>query len=218
MANASEALDSARVYLNDTAKNMWTDAKLLPYLKEAYRDMLINLWLNGIPIQKEKTSSPITVAIGILTLTLPADFIEPIKLKERLALSNDGYVDMFEKAFEPDVQQTTELRYWAFREGGIQFVGSTTAREVLLFYWKTLTIPTEAGNPLGFTFAEVFLGPKTAAYAAGSVGNPTLAEEANALAEIKFDVILRANIKGQQSLPTRRVPYRRARRARVFTL
>src|SRR3990167_910066 len=105
MANAVDALDSARVYLNDTAKQNWSDVKLLPYLKEAYRDMLISLWLNGIPIMREKTSSPIDVAIGALTLTLPADFVEPIKLKERSDGTNDSYVDMHEKVFEPDLEQ-----------------------------------------------------------------------------------------------------------------
>ncbi len=218
MATAQEAIDSARVYLNDVNAQMWTDAKLFPRLKEAYRDLLIELWLQGIPVIREKTSVPITVNIGATTLTLPADLLEPIKLKERPFGSSETFVPMEEKDFEPDFIASDTLRYWAWREEGIDLVGATTKREVLLFYWKTLTIPTVVGSTLGFIYAEIYLGPKTAAYAAGSVGNPTLAQEANALAESKLNKIIRANIKGQQSLPTRRIPYRRSRRTRVFSM
>lgn len=217
MANASEALNSARTYLNDVGASLWTDAILLPYLKEAFRDLLIDLYLNGIPVIREKSSSPITVAIGALTLTLPSDFLEPIKLKERLSGSSETYIDMVEKAFEPDTDQTDNLRFWAYREEAINFVGATTARQILLFYWKTLTIPTAENSLLGFIYAEIYLGPKTAAYAAASVGNITLAKEVSDIAEMKLDKVMRANIKGQQSLPVRRIPYRRGRGRRVFS-
>lgn len=223
MALASEALDSARVYLNDTANQIWSNTKLLPFLKEAYRDLLVQLWLNGIPVIKEKTSTPIEVAAGDLSLTLPADFIEPIRLKERLDGTSDSYSDMTEKEFEPDYSQSESLNYWAFREGAIQFVGATTAREILLYYWKSLTVPTAANSALGFTFAEIFLGPQTAGYASGSVGNLTLAGQLLyippdnlGVAGSKLDAIIRANIKGQQSLPARRIPFRRANRSRRF--
>jgi hypothetical protein len=218
MALASEALNSARTFLNDTGKQIWTDTKLLPFLKEAYRDLLIQLWLNGIPVLREDTTIPITVLTGAVVITLPADLLEPIGLKERLlgSTSIEDYAPMSEKAFEPDTVQTTELRYWSWREEQIQLVGALTDRQVLLRYWKTLTIPTSAASVLGFLFAEAYLGPKTTAYAAASTGNSTLAEEADSKAEIRLDQVIRANTKGQQSLPTRRIPYRRARRTRIF--
>lgn len=213
---AQDALDSARTYLNDAGASIWTNTILLPYLKEAYRDLLISLYLNSIPVVREKTSAPISVNAGTLTLTLPADLLEPIKLKERLFGSSESYIPMSEKDFEPDVEQTESLRFWAWREEAINFVGATTKRDVLLFYWKTLTLPTAGTSTLGFLYSEIYLGPRTAGYAAGSVGNPTLAKEAFDTSEIKLDKIIRANVKGQQALPTRRIPYRRGRRVRIF--
>jgi hypothetical protein len=220
MALASVALDSARTYLNDVNSQIWTDTVLLPYLKEAHRDMLLVLWLNGLPVIKEK-SSTINVTALATTLTLPSDLIEPIWLKERSQGSSDQWIEMTETEFEPDRNKETTLNYWTWREEVIAFVGATTNREVLLRYWKSLAAVTTASSALGFILAEAFLGPQTAGYAAGSVGNLTLAGELLfvqsqqvGVAGSKLDMIVRANVKGQQNLPARRIPYRRFSRSR----
>lgn len=224
MANASVAFSSARTYLNDTSSQIWTDAVLLPYLVEAHRDLLLVLWLNGLPVLREK-SAVIDIAALATTVTLPSDLIEPIWIKERAdgSTSNNDWVPMTETEFEPDIEKVETLRYWCWREQAINLVGATTAREVLLRYWKSLAEPTGASSALGFIFAEHFLGPQTAGYAAGSVGNTSLAAELlfvngqNAgIAGSKLDMIIRANIKGQQNLPARRIPYRRFARSRLL--
>ena len=223
MATAVTALESARSYLNDNGAQIWTDSALLPYLREAYRDLIMSLWLNGLPVIREKAAAPITVGVGVLFLTLPADLIEPIWLKERASGSSEDYIPMTETEFTPDFKQDTTLRYWDWRDEKINFIGATTAREVSLRYWKGLTVPTGANSSLGFIFAEIFLGPQTAAYASSSVGNTTLAGELGyvqgqrvGIAGSKLDMIIRANIKGQQNLPARRIPYRRFARSRLL--
>lgn len=209
MATAQAAVDSARTFLNDVAGQFWTDDRLIAHLKEAYRDLIISLEDNQIPIIKEKTSSAITVAIGALTLTLPADFLLPIKLKERLSGSSlvSDYTDMTEREWEPDVAQESALRVWSFREGAINFVGATTTRQVLLFYWKTLSVPTAVADQLIFNQAEMYLGPKTAEYAARSLGNITLAEECLSISGTRLEMVIATNVKNQQGLPARRIPY-----------
>lgn len=227
MANATVALDSARVYLNDVGQQIWTDTALIPYLKEAYKDLMIQLWLNGIPVIREKTSTPIVVPASStpVILTLPADLVEPIGLKERAQGSSEPWISMTETDFEPDTKPDVNLRYWAWREENINLVGATNNREVQLRYLKSLTIPTTTNSPLGFIFSEFFLGPQTAAYAAGSVGNVSLAQELlfihgsptqMGIAGAKLDGIIRANVKGQQNLPARRIPYRRFARSRLL--
>lgn len=222
---AAAAFSSARVYLNDANQQIWTDAVLLPYLKEAHKDLLLVLWLNGIPVIKEKSAAINVTAVSGLVVTLPTDLIEPISLKERLQTSTsvNDYVPMVEKDFEPDITQTETLRYWAWREETIALVGATTNRTVLLRYYKSIATITGASDSLGFIFAEAFCGPQTAAYAAGSVGNTSLASEllwVNSgnlgVAGGKLDMILRANIKGMQNLPARRLPYRRHSRAKFL--
>jgi hypothetical protein len=221
MATAATALDSARVYLNDVNAQIWTNAILLPYLKEAHNDLVLVLWLNGLPVLKEKSTSLAVTALQLDLDSQPADLVEPIWLKERSFGSSDDWIDMTEKDFEPDISQTSELRYWTWREDLIKFVGATTKREVLMRYWKSLTVLTAAGDSLGFIFSEFFLGPQTAAYAAGSVGNLTLAAELLfvkgvniGVAGAKLHMIIQGNIKGQQNLPARRIPYRRFSRSR----
>jgi len=223
MAQAIVALDSARTYLNDVQKQMWKDEVLLPHLKEAYRDLLQVLWLNGIPVIRERTDNPIVITAGVLTVPLPTDLIEPIWLKERAAGSSEAWLDMVETDFEPDRLKDIMLRYWAWREEQIQLLGATTNREISLRYWKLLAEPVLTTDPLRFIFAEVFLGPQTAGYAAGSVGNTTLAGELLyagdknvGIAGSKLDRIIRSNIKGQQNLPARRIPYRRFARSRLL--
>ena len=222
MATAASAFSSARTLLNDTNQQIWTDAVLLPYLKEAYHDLLLMLWLNGIPVLREKSAS-INVTAGILTLTLPSDHVEPIWLKERAQGSSEDWIPMTETEFEPDRNQENTLKYWAWREEAINFVGATTNRSVLLRYWKSLTDPVDGTSALGFIFSEFFLGPQTAGYAAGSVGNTTLAAELLfikdkniGIAGTRLDMIIKSNIKGQQNLPARRIPYRRFARSRLL--
>lgn len=217
MAIATVALDSARTYLNDVGKQIWTDAALLPFLKEAHKDLLMVLWLNGIPVIKEKSASINVTAVSGVTLSLPSDLLEPISLKERTQSSTEEWIDMSEVDFEPDsLTQELTLKIWCWREEAINFVGATTNRSVLLRYWKSFAVLTAAGDSLGFIQAENFLGPQTAAYAAGSIGNLTLAGELLwqqgvkvGVAGSRLDMIIRANVKGMQNLPARRIPYRR---------
>ena len=181
------------------------------------------LWLNGIPVIREK-SAAISVTALALTLTLPTDLLEPIWLKERAVGESDtNWIPMTEVEFEPDKLKDTTLKYWAWREEKINFVGATTNREVLLRYWKSIADIVDANSALGFLLAEVFLGPQCAGYAAGSVGNLTLASEllwvngvSVGIAGARLDMIVRANIKGQQNLPARRIPYRRFAQSRLL--
>lgn len=225
MATAQAALDSARTYLNDQGQQIWTNTILLPFLVEAHKDLLLALLLNGIPVLREKSAAINVTAVTGVTLTLPTDLVEPISLKERPQTSTNitDYVRMEEKEFEPDTPQTDSLRYWCWREEAINFVGATTARTVLLRYWKSLTTITATTTTLGFLLAEVFLGPQTAAYAANSVGNTTLAQELayvkgkeGSVAGSKLAQIIAINVKGMQNLPARRIPYRRYARSRFM--
>jgi len=217
MGTAADAFNSARSYLNDINAQIWTDGKLLPHLKEAHRDLQLALWLNGLPVLRER-SAVINVAANAVDLgsTQPADLLEPTKVMERTQGSTEDWVHMDETDFEPDIDKATTLKYWAWREEKIVFVGATTNREIKLFYMKSLTLPTTASSTLGFIFAEIFLGPMTAQYASRSVGNSTLADETLSAAREKLDMVIRANVKGQQNLPVRRRPYRRSGRVSLI--
>ena len=217
MAIAKEAFNSARTHLNDSESAVWSDSTLLPHLKEAHRDLQVTLWLNGLPVIRKK-SATINVNASALDLgsNQPIDLVSPISLKERAQGSSEGWTDVTETDFEPDRQMASILDVWCWREERIKFVGSTSNREVLLRYHAGMTLPKDENSVLGFIFAEYFLGPQTAQYAARSVGGTSLANECLEEAKQKLDMVIRANIKGQQNLPVRRIPYRRAVRGRLI--
>lgn len=212
MATVSTALESARTLLNDDAATLWTDAVLLPKVREAHRELQVALTLNGLPVIKE-VSAIIDVPASTLTLpTQPADIVEPIWMKERPdGGTADDFVDMEEVDFLPDVLQAEDLHYWAWREEVISFVGATTAREVQLRYKKGLPTINGGSDSIGFVYGELYLGPRTAAIAALSVGNKSVHDDLTSLAMNNIDKILRMNVLGQQHLPARRKPYRRRR-------
>lgn len=114
MALASVAFDSARSYLNDVGAQLWTNTILLPFIKEAHRDLLAVLWLNGIPVIKEQSAAINVTAVTGVTLTLPADLLEPISLSERAQTSSllSDYVPMAETDWDPNIAQSDSLRYW----------------------------------------------------------------------------------------------------------
>lgn len=226
---AAAALSSARLYLNDVNQQIWTDSTLIPYMQEAFKDLLLVLWMNGLPVIRKKTAI-ITVPAGTSSLQaiakVPPDMMNPIWLKERASGSNEDWQSMIEQDFEADTTvPDISIRYWSWRLEDIKFValGASTARDILMEYHGTLSVPQTTTDSLQFIFADLFLGPQTAGYACGSLGNTTLAGELLwvqgqriGLAGSRLDLIVRANVKGQQNIPARRIPYRRFARSRLI--
>jgi hypothetical protein len=216
MALTSVALDSARAKLNDQGAIFFTDAKLLPHLKDAHRELQVILWREGLPIINE-VSNAITVAAGATTFgaNLPTDIIEVLTIKERDVGSNDRYQDTTELEFIPEgMEQTDWMRYWAWQEEIVVMPGATKDRQMLIRYRKGLTIPTQGSDPIGFAFGELYLGPRTAALMAGALGNKSTKTELTSEAEMFIEMVVAANVRAQQTLPARRLPYRWNRRRR----
>jgi hypothetical protein len=204
MANVDVALKIARTYLGDDRGVKFTDATLMPKLQQAHRELQLKLWLNGLPVTKE-VSAIFTVPAGAVDLGVnqPTDLIEPQLMKEKaVGEPISRFIDMTEVNELPDVDQSDSLRYWCWREEIITLLGATTTREVRLDYIKGLTIPVLKTDPIGFILGEAFLGPRTAALAGA---------DSNEDAQNRLSEIIAANVRGSQSLPTRRRPYRRFR-------
>jgi len=169
---ASEVMDESVIFLNDTAKSLYTYDVQLPYLKRANADLEKELAVNGIQIQRVK-SSAITVDAGVLTLTLPADFLMPIRLRERFVGENDNqWVDMIEKVWEStdDYSGKTYLEYWAFRNNAINFTGCSVDKEVLLEYERNLSTFTSENSTIDSPVIKQYLSARTAELCARYVG------------------------------------------------
>jgi len=216
MANLSVALIEARTLLNEreSTPRIWTDTVLLRHVPKAHRELQLKLLANSIAVIREYTAA---INITALDTTLggnqPSDLIEPIAMEERAQGSSDKFNDVREVDFIPNNDDPPNtLTFWTWREEIISFAAPSTNREIRLKYRKGLTIPTATGNAIGVLLGEMYLGPRIAALAAFSVGNLSLAEQATIDAEKWIDEIVSVNIKGEQSKPIQRIPYRRRRR------
>jgi hypothetical protein len=185
MANASVALITARTLLNDDAGTLWSDTVLLPKLQQAHRELQAELWFSGSPVLR-KMSTTVTIAAGVLVHpgTGLTDMVEPIRLEEKGTAEADSlFVPMTEYDPLPTLAQATTLKFWQWSEETIKFLGSSVDRSVRVYFRKSLTVPAVAGDSLGFTMAELYLAPRTAALAFGSTGNMGAADAASTLAD-----------------------------------
>jgi len=210
-------VDEAAAMLNDAGLISWTKERLILHGFQAHRQLQVELALNGLPIIKQ-ISAIITVAVGDTDLgsNQPANLLEPKTLWERAAGTQDTFVLMQEKGWEPELPQSSSLNYWNWRGDIIRFIGATTAREVKIRYLGGIEVPTQDEDSLGFLFAENYLIPETAALAAGSLGNKATYEAMHIVATMNLEKVIAFNIKGQQALPVRRRPYRSSGRLRRF--
>lgn len=203
MANLSVALTAARTWLNDDAGTNWSDASLIPKCQEAHRELQVMLWGVGSPAVR-KQSAAITVAAGALTLNNPADMLTPFKLQEYASTVETiaDATDMTEANFLPNITQATKLIFWAWKEELFQFVGASTDRKVVIYYRKSITIPSASGDAIGILFGELYIGARAAAIAHGSVGNKDAYGILSEVCKTNFGQVVAAQ-RGQQTPPVK---------------
>lgn len=190
---ASVALITARTMLNDDAANLWSDTVLMPKLAQAHRELQAMLKLAAAPVMRV-ISGDLPVAISATTVTNPADMVEPIRLWERL--NGDpvtAKVQMTESDPLPIQAVASSLIYWQWMGEIILFIGASTNRFVNIQYWRSLPVPTANTDLLGFINAELYLAPRTAALAAGSVGNKELYDTATAVGKETIGQVILSN-------------------------
>ena len=207
---ANAITEATSVFLNDPSKTRFTDAIMLPYVQRAHRELQLRYHNNGISLLNE-ISTTITVDAGDLTLgsDLPSDLIEPKHMEEK-ASGETTYVDMEQKHWEPDEEQTSHLRYWVWREEIIQLVGATQDRVVRLYYLKSLTPVSSTSSTLGVLNGLGFIAARAAALAAKFNGqNATLGQSIDMEAAVFLQELLRRGTQTNQGFGTRRRSFRR---------
>ena len=200
-----DIMDSARsVYLNDPSGAIFTQAKLLPIIKEVYGYLQTALEKNGVQCKNEQFQLRVPANTTTLPI-IPADFLWPVLLEERLYGSSDLFTSMTQRRWPPSVLPTDKLIYWTWNGEIFQLVGATTDREVKLSYWKKFPALVDAST-LVLGKSEQFMAAKVAAVAHKFISqNESLAEAANSVADESLEEIINIFIKKQP--PVRRKPY-----------
>src|SRR3990167_4176745 len=139
----SEVLTATRPLLNDVGSSLYTDTQLLPFFKDAYKDLEDIMVEHGLQVTSEIDSVKTISALATTYGTLPSLMVYPITIFERIpGGTDDEWIEMIEKEFEPLITQAETLRFWVWRLNDIKFLGSTAAREVKLRYRKGFTAIT----------------------------------------------------------------------------
>lgn len=207
MAQALVALKSARTYLGDTNGISWPDHVLMPMLQEAHGELVQECERFSLSVIMNQ-STIITVNAGELTLgtNQPATLVEPITIMERVpGTDTENFQPMLRLTFIPLQDQDQDLKYWAWLGQVITFLGATQSREVLLRYKGSIATPTMLTAPLGFIFAERYIGPRIASIAWDSIGRD--GSKFQQLAENNLYKIIQSNVTNDQR-PVRRKAYR----------
>lgn len=211
---AKDRLDEAALFLNDPNRTQYTYSVLLPFLKIALQELEDIFIANGVSFVL-KESAVIPVLANALTLTLPSDFLLPIKLEERATGSSDTFKELLEKEFTPEDVPADELKYWTWDNGQIiSFLGATTNRDVNLYYYRALAVVNVPDDAVSINHVKQYLSGRSASIAAFVIGeNTTRAQVLDALAQTALDRALAIATKRNQGKPVRRKPYGTSRRA-----
>lgn len=214
-----EILDRSRsVYLNDPDAKVWSNTKLLPFLKSAYDDYQTELANNDLSTIDE-VAPPLIITAGTTVYSpLPTDFVWPVKLEERLSGSDDLYTLMRQLRWTNNVRRTpdTRLDFYNYIGDAINFPEASVDVEVLLYYKKLYPLfPDQSGEPIvdkttnvrGHAMAAI--SAKVAELIHRFVNqNTTLADLCEAQSKGEAFKVVNLYIKAAQAIPARPRPYR----------
>lgn len=208
---AGEVFTEVQGFLNDVGKSTYTDAKLGPFLRVAYRELRDRLNSFGMSPDIHIESKTIAAA-GTDYGKLPDDFMAPYYMEERRPGGADSeWVRMQEVGNIPVRTRDSCLVHWAYRGSTILFVGSSTNTEVRLHYWgdllPTLSNPVNAVDEMTQLALQNYLVFRTTAFAARSIGEDVdRASDFQAQAQSEMDLLLATYAKNEQSVAYSRPP------------
>lgn len=218
---AGSVMDSVRALMNDTAGQIYTNTAILPYIQIATDDLAMELQDYNIPISNV-TSSALTISAGMTDVggstgpALPNDLVEIMMVSERTAGTTDDFTPMERRQFLPLTQQLTSyLQVWSWQNQIIKLLGANGDVEVKLNYIAAnLGDITNENTTLRLFNIKGYLAYRTSGHCSMFIGeNETRARLLYGMAEKELETLLGINIKAQQSIRTRRRPFRSARKS-----
>jgi hypothetical protein len=225
-SQAEDALDLARALLNDSAGVVFTDTLLMPLLNSAYRGLQRELAENGVSVLAEQQDIDLELA-GATGVTnteisdvsspqLPTDCLMPHMLWERATPNTTDVFVPMEKFTSGggmlNLQPSTYLRLWEWREDKINLIGATQAITVRVRYEKILPELTLGTDPVQIRSSSDALAFATAALAARSRGARALAMDLLGAAQTAAESLIERYVRPEQLKGRRRKPYGYRRR------
>lgn len=216
----TEICTGAAVDLNDAAQTTFTSAVLFPFLQEALLKLRSAMLLAGIPYTEITDSAQtMSVSANVQTVAPTASkvLIAPISLHEAPVGSTLGQYILVERVESQPLRDPRDtIGQWWFAEEVVKIPPITAARAVILRYEQDVTVITSVGSNINIVGAQLYLRKKTAALATFYIGeNSTRAQVLSNEADEELDKYLGIQVRNQQALPTKRIPFRRGNRWRL---
>lgn len=216
--------------MNDFTQSVYTNPVCLPFFNLALDELQELFELNDIPVTHE-TSASILIPAGIRRLgfdttpALPSDLIEIQQLWESFAGLNQ-WCPMTPKEFIPhylqDNTQISQFLIWAWKGGRIELIPANGPNDLKIDYigkiFNTPILIKDINVNLPFINVKTYLEYKTAALCAMFIAeNESRAIALDSLTGTALGRALGVPIKGQQSIITRRRPFRASYKHRGVT-
>ena len=222
-SQAEDALNLARALVNDAAGTVFTDTLLMPLLNSAYRGLQRELAENGVSVLAEQqdlalatdpTSGITPMEISdVSSPQLPTDCLAPHMLWERATCNTTDVFVPMEKFMSGggmlNLQPSTYLRLWEWREDKVNLIGATQAITVRIRYEKVLPLLTLGTDPVQIRSATDPLGFATAALSRGA---RALAQDLLGTAQMATENLIERYVRPEQTKGRRRMPYSYHRR------
>lgn len=217
MSTPTQIMADVASLMNDTARSLYTDVRVLPYLNMAWRELRTYCQQHNYTISNA-TNTQLVLVAGVTgiggpgELSLPSDLIEIQTLYERQDGTEDDFIQMQRCEFLPPTQvQTAWLTWYSFNGQRLQFIGATGDQQLKINYvadiFSTIDIAQVAVN-LPLINSHSFLQYRTAALCSQFIGeNESRAEVLNQTAQIAIDAFGAINTKSKQGIATRRRPF-----------
>lgn len=193
----SVVLSTSRTLLNDDNATLWTDAVLIPKVVQAHRELQTKLRFAAAPVMRKMMAGVTVSAAATGFAAPPTDLVEPIRLWEKAPTDPvTSYVPMTEVDPLPDNLAATTLIYWQWINEAVLFLGASVDRMVKMLYWRAIpwtSSPPASTDTIGFINGELYLAPRVAALAAGSVGDEKVFAAMTALADASLNQVVLSN-------------------------
>jgi hypothetical protein len=138
-----------------------------------------------------KTHFGEVINVGQQTITPIPNMVSPIQILEA-APGGQGTI-MTESDPLPLQSPGTMLNWWQWDGSQINFIGATTLREILVFYWRELPLPQSGGDILQIIDGEMWLASRTAAIAMESVGEENTSANSQQNADTLLETVILSN-------------------------
>jgi hypothetical protein len=201
----SVVLNLARSYLNDDNSTTWTDVVLIPKAQEAWRELCNKLWTAGCGIMRTRQDPGAAVLVSASgTATDVTNFVaasnamqNPIAMWENTNPVSQ-WIPMTEIFNLPtNYAPVATMIYWCWRQERLIVAPCLSDRNVIASYRPIISLPKTSSDIIYVPFAELYMGARTAAIAAGAVGNAKVFAALSAKAKTNLAMVILAN-RGQQ--------------------